>query len=318
MAGTARAVHRWAVVSALALTSIAGCGGDSKPTAEEVRAAKARWVQRVDGACRKANQAIADRGWPVDLVDLDRLVVRGIDDAQAAIRSIGALRVPEGAGPRPGEFVRELKELGPELDKLSDASENLEPPELVKAAEELKPRLATIAKSAEEAGLSDCMSHDERSFIPDAVRAPVFAEQLARLDKRLLRRIKRVDFASADSPGEFAVAFRNWSEVIDAAVDGIDRLDPPHWAADQVANYQIALRDLQSVSQKVTAMLLDDKDKSPYEVDRGKYVRTQKQLNRAARAEAKTRRKMLRAVGAGPSRIPQPDEGVEPESEQQS
>lgn len=317
MAGTARAMHRWTAVSALTLAGLAGCGGDPEPTAEEVKAAKGRWVQRVDAACRKANDAIAERGWPADLVDLDRLVVRGIDDAQAAIKSIAGQKVPEGAGPKPGAFVKELEALGPELEKLSEASEDLEPAELVKAAEALKPRLATIEKSAEEAGLSDCMSHDERFFVPDAVRAPVFAEQLARLDRRLLRRIKDVDFASADSPGEFAVAFRNYSELIDDAVDGIDRLDPPQWAADQVGNYQVALRDLQSVSQKFTAMLTADKDKSPYEVDRGKYVRAEKQLRRAARAEARTRRKMLKAVGAGPTLIPD-QEAPESDSEQQS
>ena len=226
-----------------------------EPTAEEVKAAKSRWVQRVDASCRKANEAIAERGWPVNLVDLDRLVVRGIDDAQAAIKSISAERVPEGAGPRPGAFVKELKALGPELTKLSEASEDLEPADLVKAAEALKPRLASIEKAAEAAGLSDCMSHDERFFVPDAVRAPVFAEQLDNLDRRLLRRIKDVDFAQRDTPGEFAVAFRDYSELIDAAVDGIDRLDPPQWAAEQVGNYLVALRDLQSVSQKYTAML---------------------------------------------------------------
>ena len=250
MAGTAR-VRRWTAISALALAGLAGCGGDSGPTAEEVKAAKSRWVQRVDASCRKANDAIADRGWPVNLVDLDRLVVRGIDDAQAAIKSISAERIPEGAGPRPGAFVKELKALGPDLDKLSDASEDLEPADLVKAAEALKPRLASIEKAAEEAGLSDCMSHDERFFVPDAVRAPVFAEQLARLDRRLLRRIKDVGFAAADSPSEFAAAFRSYSEVIDAAMDGIDRLDPPQWAAEQVRKYQIALRDLQSVEPEV-------------------------------------------------------------------
>ena len=126
------------------------------------------------------------------------------------------------------------------------------------------------------------MSHDERFFVPDAVRAPVFAEQLARLDKRLLRRIKDVDFAAADSLGELAVAFRDYSEVVDSAVDGIDRLDPPQWAADQVGNYQVALRDLQSVSQKYTAMLVADKDKSLDTVDPGKYVRVEKQLRGTA------------------------------------
>ena len=313
MARTARIAVTVVFTAALA----AGCGGDPEPTAAEVKAAKSKWVQRVDAACRKANDAISDRGWPVDLVDLDRLVVRGIDDAQAAIKTISAEKIPEGAGPKPGAFMKELKALGSELDGLSEASEDLEPGPLVKAAEALKPRLASVEKSAEEAGLSDCMSHDERFFVPDAVRAPVFAEQLARLDKRLLRRIENVDFASADSPGEFAVAFRNYAELIDDAVDGIDRLDPPQWAADQVGNYQIALRDLQSVSQKLNAMLVADKDKSPYEVDRGKYVRADRQLRKAARAEIKTRRKMLKAVGAGPTLIPD-QEAPESDSEQQS
>ncbi len=260
MAGTARV--RWlTTISALALAGTAGCGGDPEPTAAEVKAAKSRWVQRVDAACRKANQAISDRGWPANLVDLDRLVVRGIDDAQTAIKSITALRIPEGAGPKPGAFVNELKALGPELDKLSEASEDLEPAPLVEAAEALKPRLAAIEKSAEAAGLSDCVSHDERFFVPDAIRAPVFAQQLNNLDRKLLRRIKDVDFASANTPGEFAVAFRDYSELIDSAVDGIDRLDPPQWAANEVGGYLVALRDLQSVSQKFTALLVADKGK---------------------------------------------------------
>ena len=44
----------------------------------------------------------------------------------------------------------------------------------------------------------------------------------------------------------------------------------------------------------------------------------EKQLRGAARAEAKTRRTMLRAVGAGPTTIPQDPGAAEPESEQES
>lgn len=102
-------------------------------------------------------------------------------------------------------------------------------------AEALKPRLAEVEKRAEDAGLSDGFTHDERFFIPDAVRAPVFAEQLAKLDRSLLRRIERIDFAEASTPGEFAQAFSRYSEVIDTAVEGIDTLDPTQWAADQTA-----------------------------------------------------------------------------------
>jgi hypothetical protein len=322
MAGAMRfagAAPRWVAAGVLALAAISACGGDSEPTAEEKKAAKTRWIQRVDGACRKANEAIAERGWPSDLVDLDRLVVRGIDDAQTAIREITGLKIPEGAGPKPGAFIEELKALEPELTKLSEASEDLEPAPLVKAAEALKPRLVTAEKAAEEAGLSDCLSHDERFFIPDAVRAPVFAEQLNKLDRSLLRRIQKIDFAAASTPGEFAQAFSRYSEVIDTALKGIDALDPPQWAAEQTANYADALRDLQSETQKFTALLVQDKGKAPYELDRSKYLQAEKDLNVAANAEIKTRRKMLRAVGARPTgRPPEEGEPVEPETGEQS
>ena len=213
--------------------------------------------------------------------------------------------------------MRELKALEPELGKLDAASEDLEPAALVKAAEALKPRLATIEKAAEDAGLSDCLSHDERFFVPDAVRAPVFAEQLNELDRSLLRRMKRIDFADASTPGEFAAAFADYSEVIDTALKGIDALDPPQWAAQQVSDYAYALRDLQSETQEFTALLVQDKGKAPQELDRSKYMEAQKELNVAAGAEIRTRRKMLRAVGAAPTG-PLPDEGepAEPDDEQ--
>ncbi len=256
MAGAARAGRRWIVALALApALAAAGCGGDPEPTAEERRAAKAKWVQRADAACRKANEAIAGRGWPADLVDLDRLAVRGIEDARAAIKEIAAMRIPEGAGREPRAFVDERAALEPELDKLPAASEDLEPAPLVKAAEALKPRLAEAQKR----------------------------------------------------------------EVIDTAVKGMDTLDPPGRAADRTANYQVAPRDLRSVTQEFTALLEADKRKAAYELDRAKYLRTQKELNKAADAEIRTRRKMPRAVGASPTgRIPEQGETAEPETGRQS
>ncbi len=106
------------------------------------------------------------------------------------------------------------------------------------------------------------------------MRAPVFAEQLAKLDRSLLRRMKRIDFAAASTPGEFAHEFKRYSELIDAAVAGIDRLDPPLWAADQTARYQVALRDLQSVSQKFTTVLVAIAASRSASIDVAKYTRT--------------------------------------------
>jgi hypothetical protein len=310
---------RGALVGLVVMATVAGCGGGDEPTAQEKRAAKAKWEARVDAACRKANQAIADRGWPANLVDLDRLVVRGIEDARVAIKTIARTPIPDGAGPKPGRFVRELKGLDGELTRLSDASEDLKPADLVKAADELKPRIATVEKAARDAGVSACLTHDERSFVPDGIRAPVFAEQFARLDRSLLKKLKKINWADASTPGEFAQAFKRYSELIDTAIDGIDRLDPPLWAADQTANYQVALRDLQSVSQTFSALLVADKGKPLYALDLGKYERVQKKVDKAARKEAKALRKLSRAVGAAPTfKIP-PDSGAdEPDSGEQS
>jgi hypothetical protein len=300
------------------LAGLAACGGDSGPTAAERKAAKNQWIQRVDSACRKANDAIAERGWPADLVDLDRLVVRGIDDARAAIGSIARLKIPEGAGPRPGAFVRELKALDPELTKLSDASEDLEPAELVKVADTLKPRLAELEKRAEAAGLSDCVTHGERFFVPDAVRAPVFAEQFAKLNRSVLRRIRNVDLESASTPGEVAKGFRQMSLAVAGGVSGMDRLDPPQWAADQTSTYQGALLELQSAVQEYESLLVKDKGKALAARDYQQYVRREKELQRAAKAEGKAYRKLVRAVGAAPTfSLPPGDDGgdaAEPES----
>jgi hypothetical protein len=298
------------------LAGLAACGGDSKPTAEEAEAAKNRWIQRVDAACREANDAIAGRGWPTDLVDLDRLVVRGIDDARAAIESIAGLEIPKGAGQRPAAFVAALRALDPELSKLSEASEDLEPAELTKIADALKPRLAEAEERAEAAGLSDCLTHDERYLVPDAVRAPVFAEQFAKLNRSVLRRIREIDLRSAKSPGEVAKGFKQMSLVVGGGVTGIDRLDPPLWAAQQTSNYQGALLEFQSAVQEYESLLVEDKGKAPGARDYQQYVRRDRELRRAAKAEGRAYHKLVRAVGAAPTfRAPGGDAAV-PTSEE--
>jgi hypothetical protein len=295
--------------------AVVGCGGDDGPTPEQ-RVARAKWIQRVDGLCRKANAEIADRGYPVDLIDLDRLVVRGIEDVRGAIHAIARERIPEGAGPKPAGFVRELRELDEDLTSLSEASEDLDPHALVDAADDLSPRLESVERSAKAAGLRDCATHDERQFIPDAVRAPVFAEQVARLERRLLSRIQLIEFGQASSAGEFARAFSRYAALIDDAVEGIDKLDPPLWAQKQATAYQAALRDLQAVSRKFAARLAEDEDKPLGILDQGPYAEIQRDLGKASVAESRARRKMLRAVRAGPTSPPSAGSGEpeEPES----
>jgi hypothetical protein len=299
-------------------TALVGCGDDG--ASADQRAAKARWIQRVDGFCRDAGSEIADRGYPADLIDLDRLVVRGIEDARGAIHAIQRERVPAGAGPRPGAFVRELGALDEDLSDLSAASEDLDPHALIRAADDLKPRLEGLRTRARAAGLRDCFGNDEGVLIPDAVRAPVFAEQVARLERRILRRIELIEFDEASSPAEFARAFDRYAAVIDDAVEGIATLDPPLWAADQTANYTTALQALQAVSQRFADRLAKDRGEPAGILNRGPYRKMQRQLTAASILESRTRQKMLRAVRAAPTSPPSAggDEPPEPETTEQS
>ncbi len=310
---TGRAVAaRWVLPAAvLAVGALAGCGGgDGTPqnASADSRQAEQRWIERVDQECEKVNDAIAGRGWPADLVDLDRLVVRAIDDVRGGTDAIAKLRIPEGAGPQPGRFVEEVEALDAELEQLSAASEELAPELLIDAADALKVRLVRIEKLGSDLGLRKCLTHDERQFVPDAVLGPVFAEQLAALDRRLLRRIKRIDFAEAQSPDALASMFRRYGKILDDAVAGIQKLNPPQWAARQTALYQRSLLDLQGATQEFETVLEVD--------DRSKLARADRKLQKAAGAEAAARKRMIRALGAAPTTRGAPQEEVEPETEE--
>jgi len=298
-----------------------GCG-DKEPTAAQKRAAKERWVQHVDAACRKATDAIADRGYPANLVDLDRLVVRGIEDMRAAIAAIAHERVPIGTDRRPAAFVREMRALEPELEKFSGVSEELKTHALINAADSLKPRLVRVQEAAEKAGLHDCKTEDARWVVPAAVRAPVFAEQYNRLESRVLRRLRAVRKGAreVDTPAEYGNLLDRYSVILTRALDGIDRLDPPLWASEQTANYQRALRDLQSVVQLFSAQIDADRGKPLYSLDRKTYMRLLRKLERVSKAEGKAHRKMIRAVGAAPTTPGDSGGGqsVEPDSTQES
>lgn len=304
-----------AVWCAAGVVAIGGCGDDG-PTPAEQRAAKQRWVQRVDDTCAKANKAIAERGWPVDLVDLDRLVVRGVADARAAVETITALRIPEGAGSEARAFVAELRELRPALDELSAASEDLEPDALLRVADALKPRLYSLEQRAAAVGLIDCGSSEERNVIPDAIRAPVFAKQLGKLDRTLFRRIERLSETPARTPAAVADRYRRIGEVLDDNLEGLDTLEPPQWAARQTSRYQGVMLDLKGVVGKAHTLF----DQGADALTLRKLDRLADEFRRVSRRERKARRQMREAVGAAPTtRAPQdPEAPAEPGDEIQS
>src|SRR5829696_8908613 len=184
------------LVSAAVLVGCGG-GGSDGPTAREKRAALDNWTQTADAACEKANKSIAKRGWPVNLVDLDRLTVRAVTDVQAASKTIRAQKAPAGSEDKVKPFVQSLEDLDGTMKQLSDATEDFKIKRLDRFLPKLGGSLQKVETESKELGLRKCAAHDEHVFIPDAVRAPVFAQQLADLDRKLVKRTKRLNASSA-------------------------------------------------------------------------------------------------------------------------
>jgi hypothetical protein len=183
----------------------------------------------------------------------------------------------------------------------------------VDVSDELKTRLATLGERAKAAGLDDCFSHDERFFVPDAIKAPVFADRLAKIDRSLFRRLQRLQDRAplASAPG-LARYFEDLGELVEENVEAIDELEPPQWAAPQVARYQDVMRDLEGVVGASHTLFAQGRDA----ITLPKVKRLERKYTRVTIAERKARKAMLKAVGATPTMRPdeQPEEPL-PEEE---
>jgi hypothetical protein len=272
---------------------LAGCGGSSGPSRADERAALTKWTQGADGACKKANAAIAERGFPVSLVDLDRLTVRAIADVQGATKAIRAQKPPAGSEKKVEPFVKSLDELDAGLKQLSSATEDFRIAKLNTFLPEFGGTLQGVEAEAKQLGLRHCATHDEHIFVPDAVRAPVFAQQLADLDRRLTKRTKQINAAS--TPKEAARNFREFSDIADTYARRLEDLKPPYWARRQSDTYVTALRVLGTVLDK-GAKELGEATITPAEA-----AAFDAKFKRAARAERRAIKKLLKSIGAIPS-----------------
>ena len=277
---------------------VAGCGGGGPdgPTAQEKRAALDKWTRTADAACEKANTSIAKRGWPVNLVDLDRLTVRAITDIGAASKTIRAQKAPAGSEEKVEPFVQSLEELDGTMKRLSGATERFKIRRLDKFLPKLGGSLQKVETASKKLGLRDCASHEEHVFIPDAVRAPVFAQQLAELDRKLLKRTKRLKANTpVSTPAQAERALRELSDIADTYARRLDDLKPPYWARKESDNYVVALRTLGRVFDR-GAKALATPPVTPAE-----GARYDRELARAAKTERKAIKKLHKGIGAIPT-----------------
>ena len=155
--------------------------------------------------------------------------------------------------------------------------------------------LQGVESSAKKLGLRQCAGHDEAIVVPDAVRAPVFAQQLSDLDRKLAKRTKRMNTASADTPKEAARDLRELGDIADTYASRLDDLEPPFWARKESDRYVAALRALGSVldegAKELSESVITPAEAQAYDAD----------LERAARAERKAIKKLVKGIGAIPS-----------------
>jgi hypothetical protein len=279
----------------LSAAVLAGCGGGpSGPTAQEKRAALDKWTRTADAACEKANKAIGKRGWPVNLVDLDRLTVRALDDVEAAHRTIRAQKAPAGSEDKVRPFLESLEELDAKTKELSSATERFKLAKLDKFLPEFGGTLQHVETASKKLGLRECASHQEHVFLPDAIRAPVFAQQLANLDRRLTKRAKKID-NNVSTPKAIAQNLREVADLADVYARRLDDLKPPYWARRESDNYVTALRSLSTVFDK-SAKRLGTPITSMTEANR-----LDADISRAYRTERKAIKKLLKGIGAIPT-----------------
>jgi hypothetical protein len=285
--------HRAAVLlSSLAIT-VAGCGGGGGSSASGDRAALDKWTSAADGSCKKANDAIAERGWPVSLVDLDRLAVRAISDVEDASEAIRHRKPPKGAADRVAPFVKSLEALEPRMDELSEATEDFKTAKLEDFLPELRGALLEVEKQSKRLGLRECAAKDEHVWVPDAIRAPVYAQQLALLDRRIGKRTKKLD--RPDSPAEAARGLQTLSDILVDFDRGIAKLKPPYWAERAATRYIGVLRDLGSTLDSSSAKLSEG---APTLAE-AKVI--DRKLKRGFARERKAYKRLFRDIGAMPT-----------------
>jgi hypothetical protein len=275
--------------------AFAGCGGGDSdaPTAAEKRAALDRWVTAADAACRDSNDAISKRGWPGDLIDLDRLTVRAITEIREASEAVQKLRRPDGSEGRVRPFLASVKRLDPVMDELSSTTEKFKPDRLNDLLPKVQSSLADVEEQSKKLGLRQCAANDEHLWVPDAIRAPVFAQQLANLTRQITRRAKAVT-TPASTKSQAARNLDRLSNVIADADRKINTFKPPQWASDEADRYVVALRALGSALDEGAAEFSENS------LTMGELSAVRKKFFRAARLERKRSRKLLRAVGAVP------------------
>jgi hypothetical protein len=307
---------RLLLATSAATALLAGCGGggDDGPTAGERRAAMARWVERADEACRRAATEIAKLGEPIDVVDIDRVVVRAKPHVERAFTTLERLRTPPGGERRVRPFREALEDLKLPLRSIAEASEVQKVDELLEATTRLRALGGTFERRAREAGLRVCGRSGDRYKLTDAIVAPIFTFQYGELQTSLLGRVKQErKEANLTSRAGFAAYLRAFADEINVSAIMWDKLEPPMRSADEAQGYQDILFATRDMSERAArqakrpSFTLDD------------FRALQRRFDDLERRERRAARRLLRSVRPRPADdAPKKSNPVDPDGEQEA
>jgi hypothetical protein len=276
---------------AVAAAVVPGCGGDDGPTAEERRAAFARWQQQADAACERAEEAILARGEPIDARDVDRIVVRATTDLRRAAESIRRLRIPPGGAAKVRPVLKALDRLEPPLNQLGRWSEVGKQDEIVKAAKQWRVEAVALERAADEAGLRVCGRDGVRHAAADAIIAPVFAAQLSEFENYLLADISDVRrIANVTDTRSLSKYLDEIADVLEYGAARYYALEPPMRAANESQVYHLALLDMADFAGRA-ATKARQRGYTPATLSA-----LDKRFDRLGRRERRTRRALARAL----------------------
>lgn len=265
---------RWTVLTLVLAAVVAGCGGGGSDSLTH-----APWVDRADAACKRAGQAIVKRGWADDLRSLQTLSSDAVSDVREAITAIRRLPRPPDAANRVRPFLATVGDLDRVFDDLLRATTAMDTVDLRRIGGRLGGKLAAVEVSARGAGLRWCVQHDEGRWVPDGIRAPLLAEELARID----RTFPRLTNSSPRSLRRLA------DELSDVQAE-LARLDPPARADREMAAYVAAIAEYSSVADE--------------SADRAAAGRLPSKLGprfvRASTAVGRTHNRLMRKLDAAP------------------
>jgi len=258
------------VLTVVLAAVVAGCGGGGSDSLTH-----AQWVDRADAACKRAGEAIVKRAWADDLRSLQTLSSDAVSDVRRAMTEIRRLPRPPGSANRVQPFMATVGDLDRVFDDLLRATTAMDTVDLRRIAGRLGAKLSAVEVSARGAGLRWCAQHDEGRWVPDGIRAPLLAEELARLDRTFPR-------LTHSSPS----ALRRLADELSAVQAELARLDAPAWADGEMAAFVAAIAEYSSVADDFADRAVAGRS------------RPGPRFVRASAAVGRTHNRLTRALGA--------------------